>query len=187
MGLIKWFRRTEATEDRRVREWRAACVHAASQPDPARLDVLRHELDSWGLDAEDMEIEREMLEGLNGVVELARTVQADGLPLVQTGHRVVGTDTCHFSAPCSMPDEEGQPGGRLLLTGRRAIFVGGARGMTIPFHAIGRVAHDGRDLVLVRSDRPQLHRFRCNSFADSFRAAFVARTLVAAPGRGAGL
>jgi hypothetical protein len=78
-----------------------------------------------------------------------------------------------------MPDVAGEPSGRLLLTRRRAIFVGGARAVTVPWHTIANASHLERDLVLVPADREELHRFRCNSFSDAFRGAFVARKLAA--------
>jgi hypothetical protein len=177
MGLLGWFKRT-GVPDHRARVWRAACLDAATGPDADRLETLSRELGAWQADEDDIEIEREMLDGLGSVVALARAVRHNGLPVVETGHRVVGADPCHFTASCSMPDEPGQPAGRLLLTGNRAIFVGGPRGTTIPLHAVGCVIHAERDLVLTRTDRELVHRFRCNSFGDAFRGAFVARELV---------
>ena len=100
---------------------------------------------------------------------LASAVRAAGLPAVETGHRVVGSDRCHFTAPASMPDEASQPSGRLLLTSGRAIFVGGANGATAPWHSVGEALHLDRDLVLIRSDRDKLYRFRCNTFSDALR------------------
>ena len=47
-----------------------------------------------------------------------------------------------------MPDEASQAAGRLLLTNRRAIFVGGAA-RTIPWHQVREVLHQERDLVLL--------------------------------------
>jgi hypothetical protein len=49
--------------------------------------------------------------------------------------------------------------------------------VTVPWHAVGRSFPQNRDLVLIRTDREDLHRFRCNSFADAMRAAFLARHL----------
>ena len=179
MGLLAWFR-TGVPENRRAQDWRAACLKAASQADDDRLHTLRIELESWRAGEEDIEVEREMLEGGRDLIELTKAVRQSGLPVVETGHRVVGTDVCHFTAPSSMPDEAGQPSGRLLLTSNRAIFVGGGRATAIPWHAIGRTLQAERDVVLVRADREQLYRFRCNSFSDAFRSAFIGRELLAA-------
>jgi hypothetical protein len=118
-----------------------------------------------------------MLEGLEAVLELGNTVAARGPETIVTGHRAVGADRCYFSAPVSLPDDPGQPSGTLLLTNLRAIFIGGSRAVTVPWHAVGRSFPQNRDLVLIRTDREDLHRFRCNSFADAMRAAFLARHL----------
>ena len=161
----------------RLKEWHDAWTRAASEPDVSKLEELRRGLDRLDTSDADFEIEREMLGGLEHVVEFAADVTAGGLPGIATGHRVVGTDVCHFTAPVSMPDDPSQPSGRLLLTNARAIFVGGARGVTVPWHAVGRSMHADRDLILVRADGTSLYRFRCNSFDDVLRAAFIARQL----------
>jgi hypothetical protein len=49
--------------------------------------------------------------------------------------------------------------------------------MTIPWHGVGRVLPQNRDLVLIRTDRQDLHRFRCNSFGEAMRAAFLSQQL----------
>ena len=142
--------------------WRTAWSEVAARP--------------GGADAASL---RDLRARLEHLVEFASTVAQNGLPAITTGHRVVGTDTCHFSEPASMPDDPSQPSGRLLLTHARAVFVGGARGVTVPWHAIARVLQSDRDLVLVRADGEALYRFRCNSFEDVLRAAFIGRRLAA--------
>jgi hypothetical protein len=178
MELMRWFKRTRP-ESRRAQEWRAACVSAADRPDERTLERLRRELETWGSNEEETEIERELLDALRELLDLTKFVADVGLPLLQTGHRVVGNDACHFSVSCSMPDEPGQPSGRLLLTAARAIFVGGPRGTTVPWHAVRDALHADRDLILIRADRDDLYRFRCNSFSDTFRGVFIARHLIA--------
>ena len=98
---------------------------------------LSADLDDLALPEEEIEIEREMLDGLDQAWRLPAALAADGLPVVETGHRVVGTETCHFSAPSSMPDDVAQPSGRLIFTGARAIFAGGGAGAHAPL-AYGR-------------------------------------------------
>ena len=39
------------------------------------------------------------------LAKLEAVVASTGLPVIDTGHRVVGSDACHFMAPVSMPDE----------------------------------------------------------------------------------
>jgi hypothetical protein len=179
MGLLGWFRRGGGSEeDPRLRKWREGWETAARGADAGALPRLRAELDALALPEDDVEIEREMLEGLEHLAELSAAVTASGLPVVETGHRVVGRDTCHFTAPASMPDEPSQPGGRLFLTQARAIFVGGP-GASVAWHSVGEALAADRDLVLVRSDRERLYRFRCNSYSDAMTSAFLARRLIA--------
>lgn len=115
-----------------------------------------------------------MLDGLAALIELTLA----GMPVVETGHRVVGTEACHFSAPALMPDEPSQPGGRLLFTPTRAVFVGGGRPSAIPWHVVGDVQHAARDVLLVRADRERVYRFRTNSYADALCGAHLARRLM---------
>lgn len=163
--------------DRGLKEWRTAWTAAASAPDPDQVRTLRERLDQLSAPNGDLEIEREMLEGLEHIVRFASTVAEEGLPVIATGHRVVGADVCHFIAPVSMPDDPAQPSGRLLLTSARAIFVGGTRGVTVPWHAVLQPLQTDRDIVLVRIDGTALYRFRCNAFDDALRGAFIARRL----------
>src|SRR5438552_2473542 len=71
------------------------------------------------------------------LVALDDRLRAGEVPVIATGHRVVGSDVCHFSAPASMPDDPGQPGGRVILTGRRAVFVGGGHSSSLAWHRVG--------------------------------------------------
>jgi hypothetical protein len=176
MGWFDRWRRNSAAHSW-TRQWRTEWAAAVEQPDAARAAALRARLDAAGGDDERFEIEREMLEGLDAVVELGAIVLAEGPPSIVTGHRAVGADRCYFSAPVSVPDDPAQPSGTLLLTNVRAIFVGGSRSVTVPWHAVGRAFPQNRDLVLLRIDRQDLHRFRCNTFADAMRAALLARHL----------
>jgi len=176
MGWFDWLRRGGA-EDAWTRAWRTDWAAAVEHPDAATAAALRARLDAAGPDDERLEIEREMLEGLDAVVELGAALDGHGPEPIATGHRAVGADRCYFSAPVSVPDDPAQPSGTLLLTEIRAIFIGGARAMTIPWHAVARAVPQNRDLVLIRSDQQDLHRFRCNTFADAMRAARLARHL----------
>ncbi len=160
-----------------MRAWQAAWQDACADPTAARLETLTAQLNAFGIQEDDIEIEREMLAGLDQLVSLHTSVVSGALPVIQTGHRVVGADACHFSAPCSMPDEASEPSGRLIFTSARAIFAGGATSIAVPWHAVAKVLQQHRDVMLIRRDRETLYRFRCNAFADALSAALLARTL----------
>ncbi len=183
MRWLGWFRRTGRDEDKRLRDWRDAWATAAESPTPAAAARLKASLVEIGLDDDEHEIEREMLEGLESLVELSDQMQGGSPPVIETGHRAVGADRCYFSAPTTLPDDPAQPSGTLLLTATRAIFVGGARSVTIPWHGVGAIQRHDRDLVLVRTDRQDLHRIRCNTFGDALHAAWLARHFAAAASR----
>jgi hypothetical protein len=177
MGLLGWLTKKKSSTRGKVdgwhRQWRDVC----QTPSLEAVAELGEALDVLDLPDDEIEVEREMLEGLRHLTE-RQAMAADGsLPVVETGHRVVGTDRCHFSAPASMPDDPAQPSGRLILTHIRAIFAGGGKATTIPWHAVGEVLHQDRDLILLRRDRETILRFRCNVFGDALEAAWLARTL----------
>lgn len=166
-------------EDPRLRRWREGWSQVAASPENGAIARLGDELDTFGLPEDEIEIEREMLQGLREREELSNSVRAAGLPRVDTGHRVVRGEPCHYSAPACMPEEPGQPSGRLLFTNRRAIFVGGANGVVAAWHTIADARHIDRDLVLVKIGGEQVYQFRCNTYGDALRAAFIASELVA--------
>ena len=183
MGLFDWLRgRAAPLEDSRLRGWRDAWARAATatQDPHDHIARLTAELDGYGLSDDDVEIEREMLDALRDREALLASVRESGLPTVETGHRVVRGEPCHYSAPASMPEAIGQPSGRLLLTSNRVIFVGGANGMAAAWHTIVEATHRERDVVLLRNGRDEAYRFRCNSYGDALRAVAIAGELLAA-------
>jgi hypothetical protein len=178
MGLRAWLKRRTADDiDPRLRRWRGNWSQAAAS-DHADVIALADELEPFALPEDEIEIEREMLQGLIEREELAARIEQSGLPRVETGHRVVRGEPCHYSEPASMPDEPAQPGGRLLLTAARAIFIGGGKTHTAAWHAISAALHSERDVVLVTNGREHSFRFRCNAYGDALRAAFIARELL---------
>ena len=151
-------------------------------PAEPAISVLAAELNAISLPEEELELEREMLDGLRSAAALSATLASGELPVIETGHRAVGGAPCHFSAPASMPDDPAQPSGRLLITGTRGIFVGGSS-KTIPWHAVSAVHSADRDATVVRNG--DLIRFRFNSYADVLCATLLIRRLM--PRRGANL
>ena len=119
-----------------------------------------------------------MLDGLTALAALRRTLSS-ALPVVETGHRVIGSERCHFTAPVSMPDHPSQPAGRLLFTGTRAVFVGGGTPTAVAWHAVSEVRQAERDLVLARGGGDGVFRFRANAYADALCGAELARHFVA--------
>lgn len=174
----RWLRRGGSEADRARDAWRTAWAAAVAEPTAEAIEVLKVRLSGLGLPAEEIELEQEMVDGLDALSALT----AADLPTVETGHRAIGTEPCHFSAPAFMPDEPSQPGGRLLFTPSRAVFVGGGRPSTIPWHAVADVRQSARDVLLARPDREHMYRFRMNSYADALCGAHLARRLM--PRRG---
>lgn len=178
MGLLGWWRgRNGRAEIARLDGWQKEWAAAVAAEDGGRIADLRRSLDGLGLTPDDMEIEMEMLEGLSELSAIAARLREGDLPVIETGHRVVGSDTCHFSAPASIPDDAAQPSGRMILTGNRAIFAGGGRATSIAWHKIAEILQTERDVLLVLHDRETAHRFRFNSFADALCGAALSRHL----------
>lgn len=177
MGFFGWLR--GKTDDGEVRTWRDAWSRAVAALDAAALDSLEAQLRRQPPIAEDVEVEEEMLEGLRQLLMVERELAAARLPIVETTHRVVGLDRCHFSAPVSVPDDPAQPTGRLLLTSTRAVFAGAARTPALPWHGVREVAQSGRDVIFIAAGADANgQRFRCNSFAEALCGAAIARFLV---------
>lgn len=179
MGVWEWLRRKRAPqEDPRLTEWKRQWSAAVLSLDVASARALRTRLDALGLPEDDIEIEREMLDALDAAAALREAIRTSGLPVVETGHRVVGHDRCHFSAAATMIDEPGQPSGRLLLTSARAVFAGGPSAVSTAWHMVVEARHLERNLVLVRNGRDRIYRFQCNSYGDALRASLIAGELI---------
>ena len=180
MGLFGWWKRETRNggASKVMQEWRREWAAAAAAPSTEQIRTLAERLAAFGLDEDEIDVEREMLDGLERVVALHANLREHGLPAVETGHRIVGADICHFSAPVSLPEDPAQPAGRLLLTSVRAAFAGGPASRTIPWHAVSEAVRDDRDLLLIRADRQDAHRFRCNSYGDALCATFIAGRLI---------
>ena len=179
MGLWNWFTgRGAAHVDSRVRRWREHWSKAAASSDHDEITRLARNLDAFGFPDDEIEIEREMLEALVEREKLALAIRESGLPNLETGHRVVRGELCHYSEPASMPDDAGQPSGRLLLTANRALFVGSGKTVAAAWHTISVAVHAERDVVLVKNGREHTYCFRCNTYGDALRAAFIARALL---------
>jgi hypothetical protein len=180
MDLFGWLRKKDHGSTGGAREWRETWTRAVASLDAGAVAPLEAALRATPPLADDLEFEEEMLEALKHLLELEGELRASRVPVVETSHRVVGSDRCHFSAPVSMPDDPAQPTGRLLLTSTRAVFAGGSRTPALPWHATREVIQTGRDLLFLfrNAQGDEGHRFRCNSFADALCGAAIARHLM---------
>ena len=173
--MIRWFRGRTSGEDKKRHHWRTACSSAIESEDATRLGELRSQMDHLGNG--DVEIELEMLDALERVDEFRKETAAGTLPLVETHHRVIGVERCHFTAPASVPDDPAQPSGRVLFTPTRSLFVSAGKTSITPWHAVQHVVRTDRDLLLARADGASGAVFRFNSFGDAAVAAALARRL----------
>jgi hypothetical protein len=178
MGLLGWFRK----DGRAVREWHDRWKTAVAERDAAAVAGLEAALRRRPPIAEDLELEEEMLDALRQLIALSHDLDASRLPVIDTTHRVVGSDVCHFNAAVCVPDDPAQPTGRLLLTSRRAAFAGGGRVPSLAWHAVRKVVQDGRDVLFVANGDTAV-RFRCNSFPDAVCGAAIASYLVRKAGK----
>src|SRR5687768_8090073 len=106
MGLFGWWKRARHGGPARkaLDEWHRDWTAAAAAPSAEQIQALTTRLAAFGLDEEEVDVEREMLDALEQLAALAAEVRERGLPSVETGHRIAGADVCHFSAPASIPD-----------------------------------------------------------------------------------
>ena len=177
MGLFGWWSKKGAGGG--TTAWRTRWAAAVTALDGSAVAELDAALRAEPPLADDLEIEEEMLDGLRHLIALERDLASGAPPVIDTSHRVVGADRCHFSAPVSIPDDPAQPTGRLLLTSTRAAFAGGTRAPALPWHAIRDVVQTGRDLLFVTSRGPEeAQRFRCNSYGEAMCGAAIAKYLV---------
>lgn len=175
--MFDWFKRSKSRGKDRLAAWRAAWAAAIDGTNPSTAAALREQLDLARTDADDIEVELEMLDASDALAGLDRTLADGQLPVVETHHRVIGTEVCHFTAPASRPDDTAQASGRLLFTATRATFVGGGRTSATPWHAVHEVLRTDRDVLLVRADHTAAAHYRLNTYADAVSAARLARHL----------
>jgi hypothetical protein len=173
MGLKDWFRRSDRSP---AALWHERWERAAQTRDADAAASLRDALVTDSSLGTDLEIEHEMADGLDRLIALAGELDAGRVPRIETAHRVVGADLCHFTAPASLPDDHSQASGRVLLTSTRAVFVGGARFASMPWHAVRNAARLQRDVLLIRSADDAL-RLRFNTFGEAMEAVALAAYL----------
>lgn len=166
-GFFK--KKADPVDPRLALWWRDAEV-ALLRPTVAAVEDLRPRL-AAPADIDERERQDEMLDALERLCAFAHDA---ALPVLDTQHRVIGTDVCHFMAPVSAPDH-GDAAGKLFLTSQRVIFAGGAS-IAWPWHRVRRSSRHDRDVLFEGGDTLAL-RLRCNSYGDAAVACFVAERL----------
>lgn len=153
-------------------------VHARwTSEDRASLVTLLAGPQARGIPDDEVELEIEMLQSGLDTIDLRDFVATNGLPVVESQHRVIGEDTCHFSSPVFLANDGFDRTGRLFLTNRRLVFAGTPRA-TLTWSSVRQIAHESRDLIVHPVAAGVVYHFRCNSFSDARRAAFIARVLL---------
>ncbi|HUF47414.1 MAG TPA: hypothetical protein VMM93_06315 [Vicinamibacterales bacterium] len=168
------FRRT-ASSDPHAGWWDDA-NRAGTAPSVEAIDRLHAALAPVA-EADIREQQEEMIGGLRHLFALA--TRAD-LPVVESQHRVVGTDVCHLITPVTFGGSEAAPG-KLFLTSRRLIIVTGGV-TTRPWHATRRLERIGRSVFVGAGEA--LLEVRCNSYGDALVAHHIGSRLVAAARQG---
>jgi hypothetical protein len=167
-GVIwRVFKRLGAAGGRQAPVWWKIADAIAEHPDAGTLRSLQAQPAAESLD--EAEQREEMLDGLRQLVELAA---ADQPPIIQTQHRVIGTDACYFVAPATLVEDVGTPG-KLFLTSNRLVFAGG-RVQAWPWHRLRDMRRRGRDLFIALAGATDAVRLQCNTFGDAMIARHLA-------------
>jgi hypothetical protein len=173
MKLFSWLRGRPRAHDKLV-EWRQGWQRALEAPGNGDLAALRRDLDQAVPPDGDVEVELEMLEALEQLRQFQQDAARGTLPVLETQHRLVAAEGCHFTAPASVTDEAAQASGRVLVTPSRVVFVGAGRTQVTAWHAVRDVVRIERDVALVRADRSPAAQFRFNTYTDAVVTAFLA-------------
>lgn len=176
MRLFGWIRKDERA--RALRQWRNDWT-ALIEQGVGEEGALRSRLATLADTEPDVEVELEMLDALDQLRALQHGLAVGDLPTVETQHRIIGAEPCHFTAPSSIPTDHSHTAGRLLLTRSRAVFVGAGRTASTPWHMVYEVARVDRDVVFVRTDQTPIAHYRFNTYADAILCACLASHLKA--------
>ena len=167
--IWRWFSKTRAA-DAQASAWWAAADAMAERPDAHALAALEAQATADSVD--ETEQREEMLDGLRQLLELAAAGQT---PVLETQHRVIGADVCHFVAPVTLVQDIGMPG-KLFLTSNRLVFAGG-RVQAWPWHRLRDMTRRGRDLFITLTGGPIVVRLQCNTYGDAMTARHIATRL----------
>ena len=173
MKLFGWLK-GQVRRDDAADEWRRAWAAAVSGSPDGDAE-LRAQLDALAATQPDVELEQEMLDGLDQLRKTQHALANGGLPVVETRHRVIGEEPCHFTAPASLPADQAHTSGRVLLTRTRSMFVGGGRTAAVAWHVVHEVTRLERDVLLLRSDATPIAHYRFNTYGDALVCAFLSQ------------
>ncbi len=163
--------------ERRIASFRAEVVAVRAAPADGALAALRARPAALGLTEDDVALELEIVDGLLEVSELRKAAAGGAsLPEILTNHRALAGEPCRFVAPASRPDSPNDPGGKLFFTDRRLVYLG-SPSLTIAWPHVIDVREGDRDL-LVRLRAGGVRAFRCNSYVDTLRGAYIATRLL---------
>lgn len=115
--------------------------------------------------------QQEMLEGLDALMQLSA---AASLPIVETQHRVIGADRCHYLAPASLVDQV-DAGGKLFVTSARLIFAAGGV-QAWAWHQVARLTRRERDIIVELRGRAPV-QLRLNTYEGALVVCALAETL----------
>ena len=113
-----------------------------------------------------------MIDGLERLLAMAAE---RALPVIETQHRVIGSEVCHFIAPVSLI-EEVDAAGKLFATAERLVFAAGTV-RRWPWHAIPSITRVERDVVIDLRGRPAAARLRTNTYGDALFLVALAERL----------
>jgi len=165
-----FFKKRAAPAHSEIDHWWRDASALVLHPTRDGVDLLRPRL-APEAELDERERQVEMLEGLELLCDLAASA---AVPVLDTQHRVIGADVCHFMSPVSAPDM-GDAIGKLFLTSQRVIFAGGAS-IAWPWHRVRRVTRHERDVLFEGGDTLAL-RLRCNSYGDALAAMAIGERL----------
>lgn len=169
MGLFDLFRRRDS-EQPDVSAWWHTANALTMAPTMEGVAALKTTTVNAGEAPDLAEAQDEMIEGLEALLHLAQAP----LPILDTQHRVIGTDTCHYLAPASLIDQV-DTGGKVFVTSARVIFAAGTV-MSWAWHQIARVQREERDLLIELKGRPGV-RLRLNTYEGALVIAALTRRL----------
>ncbi len=151
--------------------WREAGALAES-PDGSRIAALRAQITDAATAPDVSELQEEMIDGLERLLAFAAQ---QVLPVIETQHRVIGSERCHFIVPASLI-EQVDASGKLFATAERLVFAAGTVRQW-PWHAIAALKRVERDVVIDLRGRPAAARLRTNTYGDALLLVALAERL----------